>query len=247
MATATAVTLDSKRSVLGRVLDILECFTGTTEQSISSLCDETGLPAATVHRMLANLVESGAVERAGRGRYRLGRRLWRLGKDVPSIRGLRDAARPCLVDLRDLTSEVALLASLDSQRLLVLDVLAGRSDLEAWTAPRELPITHSAPGLALLANMPYDEALSWINKPVDDFKVRQQFGEIRRNGVAVARTGAMVWVSAPVFDESGKAFAAVTSVVPADRLNLPAITRVVSGAARAISQRLRQRATVGID
>ena len=100
MSTATAELFESKRSVLGRAFDILECFAGgEQEQSITALCAHTGLPPATVHWMLANLVEWGAIERAGRGRYRLGRRLWRLGSDVPSSRALKDVARPCLVDL----------------------------------------------------------------------------------------------------------------------------------------------------
>ncbi len=240
-ATATEL-LDTKRSVLGRAFDILECFSGSTEQSITGLCHQTGLPPATVHRMLANLVEWGAVERAGRGRYRLGRRLWRLGNDVPSSRTLKDTARPCLVDLHSMTGEIALLASADGDRVVVADVIAGRTALRTWTAPRQLPMLESAPGLALLANLPYDAARALVDSDGDDFKLRQQFSEIRRNGVAVMREGAMVWVSAPVFDESGAVRSTMSAVVPADRLNLPAVTRVVSGAARAVSDELHRRA-----
>jgi DNA-binding IclR family transcriptional regulator len=240
-ATATEL-LDSKRSVLGRAFDILECFSGSNEQSITRLCNHTGLPPATVHRMLANLVEWGAVERAGRGRYRLGRRLWRLGNDVPSSRTLKDTARPCLVDLHSMTGEIALLASADGDRVVVADVIAGRTAFRTWTAPRHLPMLESAPGLALLGNMPYDDARALVNTNRDDFKLRQQLSEIRRNGVAVVRDGAMVWVSAPVFDESGDVRSTLSAVVPAERLNLPAVTRIVSGAARAVSDELHRRA-----
>lgn len=244
--TAIAATelLDPKRSVLGRAFDILECFSGSTEQSITGLCNRTGLPPATVHRMLANLVEWGAVERSGRGRYRLGRRLWRLGNDVPSSRTLKDTARPCLVDLHSMTGEIALLASADGDRVVVADVIAGRTALRTWTAPRELPMLKSAPGLALLANLPYDSARALIDSDSDgdDFELRQKFSEIRRNGVAVVRDGAMVWVSAPVFDETGAVRSTMSSVVQADRLNLPALTRIVTGAARAVSTELRRRA-----
>jgi DNA-binding IclR family transcriptional regulator len=241
-AIAAPELLDTKRSVLGRAFDILECFSGSTEQSITGLCNRTGLPPATVHRMLANLVEWGAVERSGRGRYRLGRRLWRLGNDVPSSRTLKDTARPCLVDLHSMTGEIALLASADGDRVVVADVIAGRTAFRTWTAPRELPMLESAPGLALLANLPYDAARALIDSDGDDFKLRQQLSDIRRNGVAVVRDGAMVWVSAPVFDETGAVRSTMSTVVPADRLNLPALTRIVTGAARTVSNELHRRA-----
>jgi len=234
--------LDTKRSVLGRAFDILECFSGSAEQSITGLCNRTDLPPATVHRMLANLVEWGAVERTGRGRYRLGRRLWRLGNEVPSSRNLKDIARPCLVDLHSMTGEIALLASADGDRVVVADVIAGRTAFRTWAAPRQLPMAESAPGLALLANMPYEISRTLVDHVGDDFKFRQQLSEIRRHGVAVVRDGAMVWVSAPVFDETGAVRSTMSTVVPADRLNLPAITRVVTGAARAVSDELHRRA-----
>jgi DNA-binding IclR family transcriptional regulator len=241
MTTATAELFESKRSVLGRAFDILECFSGSTEQSITALCSDTGLPPATVHRMLANLVEWGAVERAGRGRYRLGRRLWRLGNDVPSSRTLKDTARPCLVDLHTMTGEVAVLSSSDGDRMVVADVIAGRHALRDWAAPRQLGMADSAPGLIMLAHMPH-EAAARIAGRGDDFKLRQRFGEIRRNGLADHPHHQMVWVSAPIFDETGQVRSTMSSVVPSERLNLPALTRVVTGAARAVSHELRRRA-----
>jgi DNA-binding IclR family transcriptional regulator len=49
-------------------------------------------------------------------------------------------------------------------------------------------------------------------------------------------------VSAPVFDETGAVRTTMSAVVPADRLNLPALTRIVTGAARAVSDELHRRA-----
>lgn len=244
MTAAPAETLDTKRSVLGRAFDILECFSGASEQSITGLCNETGLPPATVHRMLANLVEWGAVERQARGRYRLGRRLWLLGSDVPSSRVLKDTARPCLVDLHALTGQPAVLASADGPKMVVADVIAGRSNVREWAAPRELSLTTTAPGLTLLANMEYAAArrLAGPQLAADDFRLRQQFGEIRRNGVAVVEDGRMVWVSAPVFDETGSVRTTMSVVSPVRSANVPALTRVVVGAARAVSDELRRRA-----
>ncbi|CAM5437952.1 hypothetical protein SHIRM173S_00814 [Streptomyces hirsutus] len=61
--------------MLARAFDILGCFTGgEPERSVADICAVTDLPPATVHRMLATLSEHGAIERTGRGRYRLGPR-----------------------------------------------------------------------------------------------------------------------------------------------------------------------------
>ena len=48
---------ESKRSVLGRAFDILDCFAGGAELTVAGICERTGLPPATVHRMLAELVK----------------------------------------------------------------------------------------------------------------------------------------------------------------------------------------------
>lgn len=255
MSTAAAEPLDAKRSVLGRAFKILECFAGgETEMSITALCAHTDLPPATVHRMLANLVEWGAIERAGRGQYRLGRRLWRLGNDVPSSRGLKDVARPCLVDLHNITREIAVLSSVDGHRMMVADVIAGRSALQHWTSPRHLPMAETGPGLVVLANLPMEEARTYLDRPravnadptvSSDFELRQKFGEIRRTGIAVAEHEGMTWISAPVFDAAGNIRSTVSAVVPSQRCNAQAIGRVVSGAGRAISQGMRELGVAG--
>lgn len=251
MSAATAELLEGKRSVLGRAFDILECFAGQTEQSITALCTHTGLPPATVHRMLANLVEWGAIERAGRGRYRLGRRLWRLGSDVPSSRALKDTARPCLVDLHGMTGEVAILASLDGDRMVVADVIAGRNAFRTWSAPRQLPLATTAPGLVMLAHLPLEESRAFLQQGPgaprglhgSDFELRQKFGEIRRTGVAVATFAGKAWVSAPIFNVGGTIRSTISVAADPESLNAPALSRVVGGAARVVSQGLRERAS----
>lgn len=247
MPAATAEMFESKRSVLGRAFDILECFAEANEQSITALCAHTGLPPATVHRMLANLVEWGAIERAGRGRYRLGRRLWRLGNDVPSSRTLKDIARPCLVDLHTMTGEIAALASADGDRMVVADVIAGRSAFRTWSAPRQMPMATTAPGLAMLAHLPLEESRTLLERQGaphrgSDFELRQKYGEIRRTGVAIAPYAGKVWLSAPIFDELGTVRSTISAVGDPDRLNLPGLSRIVAAAGRTVTQGLRKRA-----
>ena len=69
------------RTVLSRAFAILDAFAdGGPEQTHGSITRATGLSPATAHRILAELVDWGAVERIGRGRTRIGLHLWRLGR-----------------------------------------------------------------------------------------------------------------------------------------------------------------------
>lgn len=232
--TATVDAAESRRSVLGRAFDILECFTDEKpEQTIGALCAQTGLPPATVHRMLANLADWGAIERASRGRYRLGMRLWRLGWGVPGARALKDIARPHLVDLHTVTREVVALGSRDGDRVVLADVIAGNAAVGgARRLPRHLDIAGSAPGTIFTAYMPADEVGG-------DFRRRQELAEVRRTGVAVSRgPGPMCWIAAPVFAGVGEVRATVCVAVPEMQFNAVALGRAAADAARAVSQGL---------
>lgn len=251
--TQTAITTssidggDSRRSVLGRAFDILECFSdGEPDQTIGSLCAKTDLPPATVHRMLANLAEWGAVERASRGHYRLGVRLWRLGWGVPSVRQLKDIARPTLVDLHSATGAVCVLGSRDGTQIVVADVIAGNAATRRQPVPRHLPLVGSALGAVHLANLPREEAAELVGREISsdrssDFEFWQRLGEIRRTGVAVAQATsptALTWVAAPIFDQSRQVRSAIGIAVPGPQANMVGLTRIVGDAARAVTRGL---------
>lgn len=237
---------DHKRSVLGRAFDILDCFgADTPEQTIAGVCSQTGLPPATVHRMLAHLVEWGAVERASRGRYRLGRRLWRLGWGVPEVRRLRDVARPFLVDLYSATGAPVALWSRERDQAILSDLIAGHKTAGAWQPVRRVPLTESAGGLAMLAHLPLDELLGapeLQDREGGEFVLRQRLGEVRRAGYAVSRSdGDSTLVAAPIFDEDGQVRAAVSVRLSAEPLNPAALARIVIEAALLISRGLGHR------
>ena len=112
------------RTVLSRAFAILDTFAdGEPEQTQGSINRATGLSPATAHRILAELVEWGGVERTGRGRYRIGLHLWRLGALAPQGRELRDLALPYLQDLLEVTHEVVHLVVLDENQALYVEKL----------------------------------------------------------------------------------------------------------------------------
>lgn len=78
------------RRVLEGAFLLLEEIIDTEECGLSELASRTGLPKATVHRLLDQLIGLGAVERRD-GRYRVGVAMfrlgsgWRLGADLRSV------------------------------------------------------------------------------------------------------------------------------------------------------------------
>ena len=143
---------DTKRSVLGRAFEILDCFEGGQEMTVAGICERTGLPPATVHRMLAALVEWEGVERLARGRYRLGARIWRLGVSAPQVRRLRELAQPYLVNLHMATRGTVYLGVRDGQDAVFGDRITRVKPTAASSfVTRRMPLQSTAGGRVLLA------------------------------------------------------------------------------------------------
>ena len=91
--------------MLTRGLALLGAYRSTErELSQTELARRTGLPKPTVHRLVAELVEYGALERARAG-VRLGQWLYLLGTRAPRISLLRSVSQPYLDRLHELTRE----------------------------------------------------------------------------------------------------------------------------------------------
>ncbi len=141
-------------TVLGRALAVLGSFSDERpEQTLGEIVAATGLPPATAHRLVAELVAWGALERPARGRYRIGIRLWQLGSLAPVARDLRDAALPFLQDLGAVTGQVVHLVVLDGYEALFLERLPGHAEVRVRSrVGRRLPLHASGPGKVLLAH-----------------------------------------------------------------------------------------------
>ncbi len=241
-----------EKSVLRRVLAILECFTEQQpEQTVASICRATGLPPATAHRMLAVLVDWGGVERTARGRYRLGLRLWRLGSLVPQTRELRGAALPYLEDLYEATHEIVVLAVLDGAQALYVEKIIGHRSLRGLpqVGPAR-PLHATGVGKTLLAHSPPDllERLvrAGLRRLTDttitkEFALRQELHAIRRDGVAISRqeaTPGAMSVAAPVLARDGHIVASVSVIAPAERFDPATLAPWVRTVSRAISRQL---------
>src|SRR5437588_487826 len=87
-------------SASARAFAVLEAFTPERPSlALSEIARRAALPLTTTHRLLAELCESGALERNVDGTYRIGLRLWEIASLAPRSMPLREAALPFLEDL----------------------------------------------------------------------------------------------------------------------------------------------------
>lgn len=247
---------DPGRTVLSRAIAILDSFShDRPEQTLTSIVRTTGLAPATVHRLLAELVAWGGLERSGRGRYRVGLRLWQLGALAPANRRLRDVALPYLEDLYEVTHQVVHLAVLDDNQVLYVEKLAARptEDLVSVVSQvgRRLPLHATGPGKVLLAFSPpelLDEVIAaglprlTPHTITDPDRLRRAIADIRHSKVSLTRDEITVGassVAAPVFDHRGAVTASVSVVVPSATTNLATLVPAVRAAALGITRTLR--------
>jgi DNA-binding IclR family transcriptional regulator len=241
-------------TVTARVLAVLDAFTAEQpELTLTDLARRAGLPLSTAHRLVGELAAWGALERDGRGRYRIGLRLWEVGSLAPRSLGLRESAMPFLTDLHEVTGENVQLAVLDGRDAVYVERLSGRGAVHVVTrVGSRLPLHATGVGLVLLAHTPAPFQERVLAGPLrrytprtvtDPERVRRTLADVRRTGVAVSdRQIELVSqsVAAPVRGRDGTVVAALSVVVPAAadaRTYVPAVRAAALGVSRALGQR----------
>jgi DNA-binding IclR family transcriptional regulator len=245
-------TSDPGRSVLNRALAVLGCFTDEhPEQTLGTIVASTGLASATAYRLVAELVEWGALERPARGRYRIGTRLWQLGSLAAVARDLREAALPFLQDLAAVTGQVVHLVVLEGDQALFVERLVGHSDAPVRSrVGGTLPLHASGPGKVLLAHGPpalLDSVLAkgltrcasgTITEPA---RLLRALADIRGTGFCLSRdemTEGASSVAAPITGPGGRVVAGLSVVVPSRTGNLQPLVPAVRLTAAAVSRAL---------
>ena len=102
------------KSVVARALAVLSAFSVREPVlSLSEISRCTGLPVATVYRLLGELEEGRFVQRSRGGKYQLGLRLWEMGLLTPVHGHLRETVLPFLLNLHYRTQETVQFAVID--------------------------------------------------------------------------------------------------------------------------------------
>ncbi|MGN0102164.1 MAG: IclR family transcriptional regulator [Dietzia sp.] len=161
--------------------------------SLGELVSDTGLAAATVHRLCGTLADSGHLRRdAGRG-YLLGPRLQRIGDAAQ--RATASWAQPLLAAVVEGTGETANLAVREGDGVVYLAQVPSPHSMRMFTeVGRRVEVHCTAVGKALVAGDDDDEIRAMLDRAgmrrytgstiVDPGALLDQIHEIRRRGFA---------------------------------------------------------------
>ena len=236
-------------SVASRLLAVLGAFdTDSRALSLSQLARRADLPLATTHRLLAELVEWGALVREPSGEYVVGRRVWDLGLLAPVHAGLRQLASPFLQDLYVATLATVHLAERDGTQALYLDRLSGRASVPVVSQiGSRLPLHATGVGKVLLAYAPADvraDVLANLTRitpytVTQPGRLRQELRRVQRDGFAQTSEEMSLGacsVAVPIFRADGQVEAALGVVVPTLKRDRPRLVAALQVAAQGITR-----------
>jgi DNA-binding IclR family transcriptional regulator len=207
---------DSGIGVLDKAVGVLHTI-AESPCGLAQLCDRTGLPRATAHRLAAGLEVHRLLARDGEGRWRLGPAISELAAQVNDP--LLAAGAAVLPRLREITGEsVQLYRREGSWRVCVAAVEPPAGLRDTVPVGARLPMTAGSGAKVLLAYS--DDATQQAVLPAAKFSDRA-LAEVRRRGwaqSAAEREPGVASVSAPVRDARGAVIAAISVSGPIDRM-----------------------------
>ena len=224
-----------------RALELLEALAEPREaKGVSELARATGLPVATIHRLLATMVSRGYVRQdTGSHKYTLGSHLIRLGE--AAARDFAQFARPYLAELMEASGETANLAMLeDGQVAYVAQVPSRHHRVRMFTEVGRRVHPHtSGVGKVVLAFRPRAEVEALLARSglpprtprtiTDPARFLAELDKVASQGYAIDSGEEEVGVrclAVPVFGVGGSV-AAMSVSAPEGRLQDRDIERVL--------------------
>ena len=220
---------------IDRAVAILRCFDAHhAALGISDIARATGLSTSTAHRLLTSMTTNRLLDQGPDKRYRPGPLLVQLGRSGAVPSGLREAARPHMVALRDEVDEtVGLHELLPTYERAVVDQVESRQELRRHYTDIGVPIalTHGAPGKAMLSTLPWSRQKAALSRGIeavtdrtvtDPTALAAELAAARQRGWAgsdAERTPGIRAVAAPVFDHTGMVVGALGLSVPTVRMD----------------------------
>ncbi len=235
-------------------MKVLETFTPTrVAQSASEIGRRAGLPSSTAHRIVADLVTAGLLERDEDQRVRVGLRLWELTTRSSQPLWLRQAALPFMEEIQARVGQHTQLVVLEGDDALCIERLSapGAGENISIVAGR-LPLHASSSGLVLLAHADQRFQERILAAPLkrigpqtltDAERLRPVLAGIRRVGHVIASgtvSPVSTGIAVPLRDHTGEVIAALSVILPRDADPDPAL-KELKRASRAVTRTLGTR------
>jgi IclR family acetate operon transcriptional repressor len=203
----------------------------------NEIARRTGVNASTVSRLLSTLAEDGLVHRAdGGGPVRLGPRLVELGNAALAGLGIRELARPHLVELAEATGETATLSLPAEEATFTVDYVQSSSSVRSVAEVGRPSVLHAtATGKVLLAHregVPAGRLAAYTPRTITDPELlAREVARTRERGWAQAvgeREEDLNAVAAPVLDVHGELTAILGLQGPSARFGQRAMRTAVA-------------------
>lgn len=216
-------------AVVARAFDVLEELARAgAGRSFTELCDLTGIPKATMHRILQTLQGRRYVTQdAGSGQYSVGMRCFELGSMWAQQLDLRAVAAPILVRLNEESRETVHLGVYEHGDVVYIERLESPQQVIAKSyVGRRCTASSVATGRVLLAHSEQAEIERVLSEPLPSYTehsildpqvLRGMLATVRAEGYATNRCGYREGVSgiaAPIRDHTGRVVAAVGLCMP---------------------------------
>ena len=218
--------------------------------AVPDLARLASLPVSTAHRLAAELVRLGALDRLPDGRVEMGLGLWELGERSAVLRRLREAALPELVELYDLTGENVHLGVLAGAEVLYVAKATGKRAIPTLSeVGQRHPLHATGVGRAILLTRPdwlpaylQSELLAETRHTITDPAVlRDVVAAEAKQGYAFTRqemTLGNVSIAMPLRPRSGLPLAAIGIVAHAASADEVRLLPLLRRAVQAVEQRL---------
>jgi IclR family KDG regulon transcriptional repressor len=211
-----------------RALDILLCFTDSTDLGLMEIANRVSLHKSTVHRLLASLEGKGFVIRdPATEKYRLGFRVWELSANLAQTDDPAIILLPEMERLRDVLGETISLYVRDGEeRIRIQAVQSNQAIRRVAPIGARLPLYVGASSKVLLAYADVETQLKIINSGTWPSSIKRgafqrQLEAIKASGYATSieeREPGAAAVAAPIMDRTGRLSAALSVSGPANRL-----------------------------
>lgn len=215
-----------------KVTRILELFSvEDPEWGVSKVGRALEIPKSTAFELMNSLADQGLLRRAGRGRYRLGWRLFEFGQALLDAAQYRTEAHEIMHDLAEAWGVAVHLAVLDGFQAQYIEKLQPTRTVTMLASPRigaRVPAHCSGAGKVLLAHRGWDEISTLLQlhgmpalTPSTVTIPEELAGElevIRARGYGYEDEEAaagLCCVAAPIRDVQNGAIAAISLYVPA--------------------------------
>ena len=254
---ATARSDEGLKSLV-KVVRVLDAFSRMERSlSLAEICQRTGYPKSTTHRLLSSMREAGLLDQdQNRDRYRLGLKLYALGNTVLANMDLHREARPYVEALGRLTDQIVHLAVFDGRHAVVIGKSESQSDAASSAFLESAPAHCTSVGKAILAYQPdavvdaflADGLARFTDTTLTDPAALKRDLELTRSrGYALDQAEhqpGLHCVGAPIRDLAGRVFAAVSVSGPAWKMPLTeveGVAKIVIHHADGISRALGYR------